>query len=99
MVDADAIFRLYRRAQNFLALNNDEAINPDDYGDGEASDAERLIAELALALHEATSWRPVTDKDVGRKLVVSNSADLTDNTGQCSHVWVGRIQKTDNEAH
>lgn len=47
---SEIAFRLYRRAQKFLALPIDEAIDPRDYGEDEASEAELLIAELACAL-------------------------------------------------
>jgi hypothetical protein len=49
---SDIAFNLYRRAQKFLALPIDESIDPNDYGEGEMTEAERLIAELAVALSE-----------------------------------------------
>lgn len=51
-------FSLYRRAQKFLALEIDEAIDPRDYGEDEASEAELLIAELASGLAEAAPSDP-----------------------------------------
>ena len=60
MMEQDTAFRLYRRAQKFLALNIDEAIDPNMWGDGELSEAEQLIAELAFAMNEAM---PQADAD------------------------------------
>lgn len=60
MIDQDTAFRLYRRAQQFLDLNSDEAIDPDMWGEGELSEAEQLIAELAFAMNEAM---PQVDAD------------------------------------
>lgn len=44
--DVETAFTLYRRAQKFLALPSDEAIDPRDYTD----ETELLVAELACAL-------------------------------------------------
>jgi hypothetical protein len=52
MADQETVFRLYRRAQKFLALPLDEGIDPSDYH-CDMSEAERLIAELAVALSAA----------------------------------------------
>lgn len=61
----DTVFRLYRRAQKFLALPMDEAIEPSDFSD----EAELLVAELAVALCEAVpeSASPTADRDKGEK--------------------------------
>ena len=57
MMEQDTAFRLYRRAQKFLALNIDEAIDPNMWGDGELSEAEQLIAELAFTPFTAAKRR------------------------------------------
>lgn len=82
MIDQDAAFRLYRRAQEFLDLNADEAIDPDMWGEGELSDTERLIAELAYAFNE--SMPRIADADTDNEFRVracelwphDNNADL-----------------------
>ena len=53
MIDPDTAFRFYRRAQEFLGLDLDEPIDPEMWGEGELSEAERLVAELAYACNEA----------------------------------------------
>lgn len=71
MVDQDTAFRLYRRAQQFLDLNSDEAIDPNMWSDGELSEAEQLIAELAFAMNEAM---PQVDADTDPASVALSSA-------------------------
>lgn len=42
------------------------------------------------------NWKPITDKQIGQKLIVSNSGDATDANGDMSHIWIGRVQRTDD---
>lgn len=69
MIDQDTAFRLYRRAQQLLGLNSDEPIEPDMWGDGELSEVEQLIAELAYALNEAMPR--IADADTDNEFRVS----------------------------
>jgi hypothetical protein len=70
-------FGLKRRAQRFLSMKLARA-------------AFKVIPNFALALN---SWRPITDADVGKTMLVTNNIKARSAHGEMSHRWITWIQE------